>query len=83
MRGTQVAVKQDKLFTVQKDMKKDVEAQLAKVLDQQKSSQEALLAALTARLARVLHISCLGKDIQVVDMWKLAARSAHVNATSV
>ncbi len=51
MRGTQVAVKQDKLFTVQKDMKKDVEAQLAKVLDQQKSSQEALLAALTARLA--------------------------------
>ena len=49
MRGAQAAVKQDKLFRVQGDMKKDMQAQLAQVLDAQKSSQEALLTALAAR----------------------------------
>lgn len=49
MRGTQVAMKQEKLFRVQGDMKKDMQAQLARVLDAQQSSQEALLTALAAR----------------------------------
>jgi hypothetical protein len=44
-------VKQDRLFTVQKDMKAGVEAQLAQVLAAQQSSQAALLAALAARPA--------------------------------
>ena len=42
-------MKQDKLFRVQGDMKRDMQAQLARVLDAQQSSQDALLAALAAR----------------------------------
>ena len=47
-------MKQDKLFRVQGDMKKDMQAQLAIVLDAQQSSQEALLTALAARACAAL-----------------------------
>ena len=50
-------MKQDKLFRVQGDMKKDMQAQLARVLDAQQSSQEALLTALAARPAAPVPVA--------------------------
>ena len=79
-------MKQDKLFRVQGDMKKDMQAQLARVLDAQQSSQEALLAALAARPAAPVPVApMVGAGAQggaTAVMLLMAAQKARARLVS-